>query len=49
MRELSALDVLADLLGEEPFDLADTEGGARIILQRLEDAGFEIVPVRESP
>jgi hypothetical protein len=44
MRDLTPLDVLADLLGEEPFDLADTEGGAKIILRRLEDAGFEVVP-----
>jgi hypothetical protein len=33
-------------MGEEPFDLADTEGGARAIIQRLIDAGFEIVPAR---
>jgi hypothetical protein len=44
MRDLTPLDVLADLMGEEPFELQDTEGGAKIILRRLEDAGFEIVP-----
>lgn len=43
-RELSPIDVLADLLGEEPFDLTDPEGGAGLIVQRLLDAGFEIVP-----
>jgi hypothetical protein len=47
MTELTPLDVLADLLGEEPFELADTEGGAKIIIQRLNDAGFEIVPTQE--
>ena len=44
MTELTPLDVLADLLAEEPFELADTEGGAKIVIQRLNDAGFEIVP-----
>ena len=42
-RELTPLDVLTDLMGEEPFELADPEGAAMIILQRLIDAGFEVM------
>ena len=41
-RELDPLDVLIDLLGEPPFELADPEAAARIIIQRLDDAGFQI-------
>ena len=42
-RELTTLDVLTDLMGEEPFELANPEGAASIILQRLIDAGFDVV------
>jgi hypothetical protein len=47
MTELTPLDVLADLLAEDPFDLVDTDGGARLIIERLNDAGFEIVPTTQ--
>jgi hypothetical protein len=39
-------EVLADLLGsgDFPADVLDPDGAAEIIIQRLIDAGFEIVP-----
>jgi len=45
-RELDPRDVLADLLGsgDFPAEVLDPEGAARIILERLNDAGFKIVP-----
>ncbi len=45
MTELTPKDVLVDLLGGADFDheILDPEGAAKIILQRLIDAGFEIV------
>jgi len=45
-RELDPLDVLIDLLGGADFDheILDPEAAARLILDRLRDAGFEIVP-----
>jgi hypothetical protein len=51
VRDLDPRDVLIDLLGSGDFpgECFDTVEAARIILRRLEDAGFEIVPVRESP
>jgi hypothetical protein len=38
--------VLADLLGsgDFPADVIDPDGAAQIIIERLIDAGFEIVP-----
>ena len=47
-RELTPLDVLVDLLGGADFDheILDPEAAAKIILQRLEDAGFEVIPAR---
>jgi hypothetical protein len=44
-RELDPLDVLVDLLGSADFpaEVLDPIGAARIILQRLEDAGFKVV------
>jgi hypothetical protein len=41
-------DVLADLLGsgDFPAEVLYPEAAARIIIRRLEDAGFEIVPAR---
>jgi hypothetical protein len=44
--ELDPFDVLVDLLGGADFDheILDPEGAARIILERLRDAGFKIVP-----
>jgi hypothetical protein len=46
MSELHPRDVLADLLGsgDFPAEVLDPEAAARIILRRLEDAGFEVVP-----
>jgi hypothetical protein len=46
MTELTPLDVLIDLLGGADFDheILDPEAAARIILERLLDAGFKIVP-----
>jgi hypothetical protein len=46
-RELSPEEVLADLLGsgDFPAQVLDPEAAAKIILRRLEDAGFEVVPV----
>jgi hypothetical protein len=48
-RELHPRDVLADLLGSDDFpaEIADTEGVADLILERLHDAGFEVVDPRE--
>jgi hypothetical protein len=45
-RELDPLDVLIDLLGGADFDheILDPEAAARLILERLRDAGFKIVP-----
>jgi hypothetical protein len=47
-RDLDPLDVLSDLLGsgDFPVEVADPEAAAKIILQRLEDAGFEIRAAR---
>jgi hypothetical protein len=41
-----ARDVLADLLGsgDFPVEVADPDAAARLIIQRLIDAGFQIVP-----
>ena len=41
--ELDPIDVLADLLGEEGFEIADTRLAAVLIVQRLRDAGFSVV------
>lgn len=45
-RELRPEEVLADLLGsgDFPADVLDPEGAAGIILERLVDAGFAVVP-----
>jgi hypothetical protein len=47
--ELRPEDVLADLLGsgDFPVEVADPDAAARIIIQRLIDAGFEIVSAEE--
>jgi hypothetical protein len=39
-------EVLADLLasGDFPVEVPDPEAAAGIIIQRLEDAGFKVVP-----
>jgi hypothetical protein len=44
MRELLSVEVLADLLGSDDFpaEVLDTEAAAKIILQRLSDAGFKV-------
>jgi hypothetical protein len=43
-RELHPLDVLIDLLGSADFpaEVLDPEAAARIIIQRLDEAGFQI-------
>ena len=43
-RELDPIDVLADMLGEEGFEIADTRLAAVVIVQRLRDSGFSVVP-----
>jgi hypothetical protein len=46
-RELDARDVLADLFGSGDFPpeiLLDPAHAAAVVIQRLFDAGFEIVP-----
>jgi hypothetical protein len=48
-RELHPLDVLEDLLGSAEFDheILDPAAAAKIILDRLFDAGFAVVPITE--
>jgi hypothetical protein len=52
-RELDPLDVLIDLLGSGDFpgEVLDPEAAARIIIQRLDDAGFQIryAPLNSTP
>ena len=45
-RELTPQEVLADLLGsgDFPAEVLDPEGAAEIVLRRLDDAGFKVVP-----
>lgn len=45
-RELDPRDVLIDLFGGADFDheILDPAEAARIVIQRLIDAGFKIVP-----
>lgn len=47
-RELTPHEVLVDLLGGADFDheILDPEAAVRIIIQRLEDAGFAIFPAQ---
>ena len=42
-RKLTPKEVLVDLLGEEPFEIADPQIAALVILGRLRDAGFAVV------
>jgi hypothetical protein len=44
-RELLPWETIEDLLGSEDFpsDIADTEGAAKLIVQRLIDAGFVVI------
>jgi len=44
---LLPVEVLTDLLGSEDFpaEVLDPEAAAQIILQRLADAGFRVVPL----
>ena len=44
--ELTPQDVLADLFGEEGFEIADATGAAQAAVQRLEDAGFSMFDER---
>ena len=48
VRELNPKDVLIDLFGGGDFDheILDPERAAEIVIERLRDAGFEIVPAR---
>jgi hypothetical protein len=50
-RELHPREVLADLLGsgDFPAEVLDPEGAAEIIMQRLIDVGFEVVPADTRP
>jgi hypothetical protein len=50
-RELHPSEVIADLLGSDDFpaEVLDTEAAAQIIIQRLIDSGFEIVPANNGP
>jgi hypothetical protein len=43
-RELDPIDVLAEMLGEEGFEIADTRLAAVVIVQRLRDSGLSVVP-----
>jgi hypothetical protein len=45
-RELDPRDVLTDLLGsgDFPAEVLDPERAAELVIQRLLDAGFKIVP-----
>jgi hypothetical protein len=49
MRDLDPLDVLIDLLGGADFDheILDPTAAARIIVRRLDDAGFAIVDAKD--
>jgi hypothetical protein len=44
-RELLPRETIEDLLGSDEFpaEIADTEGAAKLIIQRLIDAGFVIL------
>jgi len=46
MSELTPQHVLTDLFGSDDFPavVLDTEHAADLVVQRLRDAGFEIVP-----
>jgi hypothetical protein len=46
LAELDPLDVLADLLGsgDFPAEVLDPDGAAKLIVERLDDAGFAILP-----
>jgi hypothetical protein len=45
MRELLPWETIEDLLGSDEFpaEIADTEGAAKAIVQRLIDAGFVVI------
>jgi hypothetical protein len=49
MTELTPKDVLIDLFGGADFDheILDPAAAADLVLDRLEDAGFMIVPERD--
>jgi hypothetical protein len=46
MHELTPKDVLTDLFGSDELhvEITDPVRAAEIVIQRLRDAGFEIVP-----
>jgi hypothetical protein len=50
-RELLPQEVLADLLGSADFpaEVLDPEAAAAIVLRRLVDAGFRVVPWADIP
>jgi hypothetical protein len=49
MAEITAQEVLEDLLGSEDFPvvIVDTKAAAYIILRRLWDAGFVVLPAED--
>jgi hypothetical protein len=49
MNQITPQEVLEDLLGSADFPvvIVDTKAAARIIVRRLEDAGFRIVDDRQ--
>jgi hypothetical protein len=48
MSELTPQHVLVDLFGsgDFPAEIIDPEHAAEIVIQRLRDTGFEIIPAR---
>jgi hypothetical protein len=51
MSELTPQHVLTDLFGSADFpaEILDPAQAAEIVIQRLRDAGFEIIPARSGP
>jgi hypothetical protein len=51
MSELTPQHVLTDLFGSADFpaEILDPAQAAEIVIQRLRDAGFEIIPARPGP
>jgi hypothetical protein len=51
MTELNPKDVLSDLFGsgDFPAEIIDPEHAAEIVIQRLNDAGFEIISAPGKP
>jgi hypothetical protein len=49
MTELTPRDVLSDLFGSAdfPVEILDPDHAADVVIQRLHDAGFNIVPTTQ--